>query len=246
MINREIMRILREKMGKSLPQIYRMIEERQKVHAVKKETAAYILAMESDINIAKFLGNDELREVREVKSPIIVRERAPARKTTRVLVPIRIEPDVEVKVPNLSTKVINEAKKMSRVYPYIYLFENSVRYLIMEILGDKYGNDWWEGKVSGATKREVKKRIDREDVHRWHAKRGAHPIFYSDMRDLYLIIVNNWDDFKNLFPGQAWIKTRIEEIELSRNIVAHNNPLPDDEITRLKLDLKAWVKQISK
>ena len=135
---------------------------------------------------------------------------------------------------------------MSRVYPYIYLFENSVRYLIKEILGRKYGDNWWEEKAPTATKREVMKRIAREDVHRWHAKRGAHPIFYSDMHDLYSIIVKNWKDFKDLFPDQTWIKSRVEEIELSRDIIAHNNPLPDDEITRLKLDLKAWVKQISK
>ena len=70
MINREIMKLLREKTGKSLPRIYKMIEERQKVHAAKKETAAYLLAMEYDINIAKYLSNDELQEVREVKSPI--------------------------------------------------------------------------------------------------------------------------------------------------------------------------------
>jgi len=158
---------------------------------------------------------------------------------------IRIEPRFDIEIPNLPLKVKKEARKMSWVYPYVYLFENSARHLIISVLG-KYEKDWWEKKTPINTKRVVKNRIAQEEVHRWHAKRGAHPIFYSDMRDLYSIIVNNWNDFKDLFPDQAWVKSRFDEVELSRNIVAHNNVLPNDEITRLKLDLSAWAKQISR
>lgn len=183
----------------------------------------------------------------ESRRGIIGRVKPVEEKTIERLTPviIRIEPDVDIKVPNLPPNVLNEGRKMARVYPYVYYFENSVRHLIMNILETKYGTNWWEEKVPADIKKEVSKRIAKEDIHRWHARRGAHNIFYSDMHDLYLIIVNNWADFKHLFPDQPWVKSRFDEVELSRNIMAHNNPLPDDEITRLKLDLKAWVKQIS-
>lgn len=246
MINREIMNLLREKSHKSSRTIYKMIEQRQKDHAVNRETAAHLLAMEYDINIAKYLTEEELAKVREIKSPIIVRERSIPSKAIARSITVRIEPEIDVEVSNLPPKVIREAKEMAHVYPYIYLFENSVRYLIKEILEKKYGDNWWEDLAPSDAKREVSKRMAKEDIHRWHARRGEHPIFYTDMHNLYSIIVKNWDDFKDMFPDQDWVKSRVEEIELSRNIVAHNNPLPKDERTRLKLDLKAWVKQVSK
>ena len=246
MINRQIMRLLKEKSDKSLSRIYRMIESRQKSHAVTRETAAYLLAMEYDINVAKYLGPEELAEVRAVKSPVIVKAPPSYRKVVKSPRIVRLEPSVDITVPNLPSRVVKGAKAMSRVYPYIYLFENSVRYLIKDVMERKYGSDWWKERAPSETKKTIYKRLEKEDIHRWHAQRGKHPIFYSDMHDLLSIIRKNWEDFKHTFPDQAWVKSRLDEIELSRNIVAHNNPLPKDEIARLKLDLKAWVKQISK
>ena len=246
MIKRQIMSLLKEKTGKSLSRIYQMIESRQKSHAVTRETAAYLLAMEYDINVAKYLSPDELAEVRGVKLPVIVKLPPLSHKVPPSPRIVRIEPSVDIEVPNLPSRVVNEAKDMSRVYPYIYLFENSVRYLIKDIMERNYSSDWWEERAPSETKKTVYNRLEKEDIHRWHAQRGKHSIFYSDIRDLLSIIRKNWEDFKDIFPDQPWVKSLLDSIELSRNIVAHNNPLPKDEITRLKLDLKAWVKQISK
>lgn len=238
------MREIREKSSKSTTRIYKMIEERMKTHAVNKETAAYLLAMEHDINISRYLGEEQLKQVREVRSPIIIRK-ASLTQQAQHPISVNIEPVVKITIPNIPKKIINEAQKMSYAYPYVYLFENSARFLIVNVL-QQHGNNWWNEKASSDAIRNAQNRKDKEQVNRWHAKRGSHPIFYTDMHDLYSIIVKNWDDFKDIFPNQTWVKSRFDEIELARNIVAHNNPLPNDEITRLKLDLKSWVKQISK
>ena len=85
-----------------------------------------------------------------------------------------------------------------------------------------------------------------ENVNRWHSRRGANPIFYTDMGDLSSIIIGNWDVFDALFPNQAWITQKFNEIELSRNIIAHNNFLEEREIKRIRLYFEDWNKQISK
>jgi hypothetical protein len=142
--------------------------------------------------------------------------------------------------------MIEEAKKMAGVYPVVYVFENSVRSLIMSVMTKKHGEDWFKTKVSGKVQKRVQERIDNEDKNRWHGKRRSHPLFYTDIDDLDSIISTNWSDFEDYFPDQAWVKGKIDEIEMSRNTIAHNNPLEDRDITRLRLDLGDWIRQISR
>jgi hypothetical protein len=109
----------------------------------------------------------------------------------------------------------------------------------------RHSDKWWDQKVGSTIKKNVQTRIEKEDKNRWHGKRGAHPIFYTDIEDLKSIIITNWSDFKDIFPNQQWVTVRIDEIGMSRNVVAHNNPLGKRDIQRLKLYLDDWTRQIS-
>ena len=111
-----------------------------------------------------------------------------------------------------------------------------------------FGRDWWDSKVKNDTKNRAKDREQKEKSNRWNSKRGQHPIYYIDVRDYNGIITKNWDLFKDYFPDMdhplEWVSTRIEEITLSRNIVAHMNPLDTDGQQLISLYLKHWLKQI--
>jgi hypothetical protein len=139
---------------------------------------------------------------------------------------------------------------MLAIYPYLYLFENSVRYFIIERMKEKYGEDWWKQRVGNPIQTKAEERLEKEGRNRWHGKRGQHPIFYVDIDDLRSIIVSNERDFRDKFPGVKrpleWVQQRIEEIEISRNVVAHNNPLAENDITRLKVYFRDWVEQMKK
>jgi hypothetical protein len=52
-----------------------------------------------------------------------------------------------------------DAEKMSEVYKNLYLFENSVRHVILSVMGLKYGSNWWETKVS----KEIKDKVGEKD-----------------------------------------------------------------------------------
>lgn len=75
-------------------------------------------------------------------------------------------------------------------------------------------------------------------------RRGATEIYYTDFGDLASIIRNNWEHFEDLFPDINWVVSRFDELEKSRNIVAHNNLLESHEVGRITLYLRDWIRQV--
>lgn len=246
MINREIMKALREKTGRKTPQrIYQMIRQKKKEYnyTITTEMAAYLLAADYGIDVSKILPEEELAKLRTLRETKIVVKEGKEKKLPQEIT-IDVVKEFRVRDPFLPKRMIEEAKDMAKVYPIVYLFENSVRNLIKIVLEKKYGQNWWDNKVPLAVRQEVEKRLVKEKENRWHGKRGAHKIFYTNIGDLNSIITTNWKDFEELFPSQAWIKSRIDEIELSRNVIAHNNPLSERDIKRLKIYFEDWINQI--
>ena len=247
MINRQVMNRLLETTGVTTQRIYQLIEEKKKLHhySISKETAAYLLAAENGVDISEILNDDELLKVREVAktaSTNIPRIKVQRGESKHILVELGKE--VGVTDPLLPKKIVDDAKKMAEIYPVVYIFENSVRNLISKVL-EVSGVGWWDRKVGGKIKAKVKERMDKEEKNRWHGRRGAHSIFYADIDDLSSIIVANWAEFQDIFPDQQWVTGKIAEIEISRNVIAHNNPLEDHDIDRLKVNFGDWNRQIS-
>ncbi len=135
---------------------------------------------------------------------------------------------------------------MSALPAYLAFFclENSVRELIAQRLLERRGSTWWEESVPKAVRDRVTGRRDKEGVQRWHVSRGATEIYYTDFGDLKLILQNNWQDFEDLFPHQNWILSRLDELEASRNIIAHSNTLDERELARIRLYLQDWTRQV--
>lgn len=243
------MKLLLEKTGVSKQRIYQMKDVKKKEHnfTISNEDATYLIAAENGIDISKILAQEDLQRLRGLND-----SRIPTRKIqktsdkkTAESITIEIGQNFHVVDPFLSKKTVNEAAQMARVYPTLYLFENSVRSVIQRVLEKKYGVGWWDSKVPRKVRDDVEKRLVQEASNKWHGRRGAHKIFYTDIGDLSSIINTNWSDFQAFFPNLTWVKSRIDEIELSRNIVAHNNPLEDRDIKRVKLYFDDWIKQIA-
>jgi hypothetical protein len=125
-----------------------------------------------------------------------------------------------------------------------YCFENAARELISERMTQQYGPDWWETYASQELRRKVGERRDKEGRNRWHTRRGAQEINYTDFGDLATLVRNNWSDFSDLFPDQNWVSGRFGELEQSRNIIAHNNQLDDREVDRIRMYLADWLQQV--
>lgn len=145
---------------------------------------------------------------------------------------------------DFSADVRRQSMAALPAYLAFFCLENSVRELVAERLLERRGSDWWMTCTSKAIQDRVATRKAKEGVHRWHVSRGASEIYYTDFGDLRLIIQANWQDFEDLFPHQNWIVSRLDELESSRNIIAHSNVLDERELTRLKIYLQDWTRQV--
>ena len=62
--------------------------------------------------------------------------------------------------------------------------------------------------------------------------------------NLAQIIIANWDEFSDLFPDQAWITSRFNDLEMSRNIIMHTGVLPQLEVERIESIVRDWIRQV--
>lgn len=163
----------------------------------------------------------------------------------RVEVPIATEllGQFEDFVPN-SLKVRLETSAIA--FALFFSFENMARQLVSERLAETRGVGWWTitGVVPNAVKTRVKSQMDAAGKKKWHDVTAALEIDFTLFGDLYAIIDQNWADFKDLFLDLGWVKTRMDELEMSRNAVMHGRTLPPSEIARIQQYFDDWIDQV--
>ncbi|MCK4828687.1 hypothetical protein KA005_73835 [bacterium] len=248
MINKEIFQALKDKYGPSERKIYKLIEKVKKDsgNILSKEEAANLLASSSGIDVQKILNGKQLETLRELKKThkieiitISLKEKSSTKENV-----FKIRNNLNIKDPLLPTQIYRDAKEMAGVYTVLYIFENSVRNLIIKVLNNKYGVNWWNVVAPKNAKESAEKVLKREKRKAYHGKRGAHPIYYTEISHLKSFITSHWALFDPLFESQEWIKVKIDEIEHSRNTIAHNNPLKKIDITRIEVNVLDWIEQI--
>lgn len=141
-------------------------------------------------------------------------------------------------------RIAYDAKKMASVFGAFFCLENSARDLITERLSARKGVDWWNVAVPGKIKSAVEKLKEKEDKNRYHAPRSSALIGYTMFGNLAQIIIANWDEFSDLIPDQAWITSRFNDLEMSRNIIMHTGTLPQIEVDRIESIMRDWVRQV--
>jgi Swt1-like HEPN len=149
-------------------------------------------------------------------------------------------------IPAVKPQHASEAKVMAeKVYPTVYIFENSVRDLIERALQAQFGANWWTTAIPGRSRRPPRKHKADEKSDPWHGRRGTREIDYVFLVDLWAIIKHQWKHFKALFPNQAWVETLItNDMNVSRRPLAHMNPLSVDDVTNVEVAFREWVKLV--
>jgi hypothetical protein len=76
-------------------------------------------------------------------------------------------------------QTLAEATAMARVFPLLYVLENSIRELIKRVMSAKFGEDWWNTELNKGKLKNVHQKAETrmlsEKKSSWHQKRGAHP-----------------------------------------------------------------------
>lgn len=144
-----------------------------------------------------------------------------------------------------SSQAREGSMQMQRYYRMLYIFENLVREFVDATFKDEdKKDDWFDIRANKEMKKKLEARKASEEKNQWHKGRNDHPLYYMDFGDLALLIINHWSIFKDYFPDQAWVSSRIKDTERTRNVIAHTNQLSSEEGVRLEMHLRDWLNQI--
>lgn len=142
----------------------------------------------------------------------------------------------------LDADLLAEGQRMSVVYAAIHAFENMVRSMVTKAMAEAHGETWWE-KVPERIRKSSKTRMEEDAKFRWHGARGASEINYCDFGDLSSIIVTNWTVFDDLLGNMEWAKAALNTLEKSRNIVMHGGTLAKEDVERIGMNIRDWIRQ---
>ena len=145
---------------------------------------------------------------------------------------------------DFSPRIWNDARNMSSIYTALYCIENTIRSFIVERMSERYGIDWWHSKVPKKIKDDVVKLKEKEQKNKYYSNRSDAEIGYTMLGNLAQIIISNWDDFSDIIPNQAWLTSRMDDLEMSRNIIMHTGILPQIEIDRIDSIVRDLFRQI--
>jgi len=247
LIDRELMQAIRRKDQTSIQNIYQKLARIRKKYTVSDKVAALIYGETLSVKISRYASSAELSQIRDAKAkiqrPAIQSAEVQAKRTRRTCI-LKFGSEFETDDPVLPNQIAEEAKAMAELYPYVYAFENSVRNIICVVMQSKHGKDWWKDHVGARIKRHVEQNKTTEKKNAWHGKSKPHDIYYTELDDLRSIIASNVRDFEGIIPPLNVLEGFFREIELSRNTIAHNNPLEKDDRERLKLNYRSWIRQI--
>jgi hypothetical protein len=248
---------LLSKLGVTRQRLSQRVSKRKGELPMSTELAVYTIAHQEGMDISRYLSPEVTAEVRGLVAQLRpnVATSAGVAETTRrrrggtprpTLVTIA---GVKVdQLPGMSATRAREAKVMAeKVYPMLYVFENSAREVITTILQRAFGDDWWNQTVPKRQRERAASHKADEAKDPWHGKRGAAPIDYLLLSDLPDIITTAkaWPHFEPLFGRRSWFSELIADLNVSRRVVSHMNPLETDDVKNVEAAFRKWAKLLT-
>lgn len=121
--------------------------------------------------------------------------------------------------------------------------ENSLRYVIENILSKKYGIDWWNialnNKMGESIKNTYYEQFGEKNFD------GKILINYTYILQLKKIILTHWIEFKHLFNDKEVFETVIDELNVLRREEAHNRNITENSLKELEKIYTILLEKIS-
>ncbi len=239
---------LAKKIGKSVKYTREQIRKRASKYQVSSEAYFVYWLGQFAIGTEKYrrsLQSNIQDEIRNLQSgsminTAIATPRSRKQRISRAEKRLQIKTfQLTAKPPLLTVPIINHAAKNAELYPFMFSLESSVRLLIQVQLEKRYGPSWWSSHVKRDIREKVERRKKTEQLNPWSGQRGTKDIHYTDFADLANMLRANTDIFDPLFTGMkgglSFLTRRLDELEGTRNNLAHACPLKDRDRKRLQL-----------
>jgi Swt1-like HEPN len=248
--NAEVRKLLQEKLRIERATLYRLANAVANSLSIPVSDAILVLAIRSRVNLHKHgpkLTPEKLMEIRSLVGNLSATVAAPATQPVPVATQRAARSKPRTKIaeeaddPILSKKVFAEMQAMVPVYAMLYQFENSIRQFISRVLTEKHGKDWWDKLATSDLRKTYASHTRAEEINAWHQRRSAHHIDYLDLNQLPALVRAAQADFvPTYFKSEGWFQLVIEEVYASRCVVAHMNPLTQNNIDGLNFRFKSW------
>jgi hypothetical protein len=138
-----------------------------------------------------------------------------------------------------------EAQSMALYYSIFYCLERSARDLIVEKLKAIHGGNWWVIKVPEIIQKSVRENMQKE-LDAGVTIRSDKEIDYTTFGELGEIVKSNWTDFGDIFKSVKAYTKIMTSLNVLRGPIAHCCKLSEDEIDRLNLVVRDWMRIQSK
>lgn len=142
---------------------------------------------------------------------------------------------------NFEDKIYREAKQMSEHYMVFYCLERSARDIVVGKLKAIHGGGWWATNVPQQIQDSVANNMQRE-LDAGVTPRSENEIDYTTFGELGEIVKANWDDFGDIFKSVKAFSKIMTSLNVLRGPIAHCSILSEDEILRLELTVKDWMR----
>ena len=141
--------------------------------------------------------------------------------------------------------IFQEAIQMAQHYMTFYCLERSAREIVIGILEAIHGGGWWAAKVPPNIQANVTQNMQRE-IDAGVTSRSDKEIDYTTFGELGEIVKSNWADFGDIFKSVKAFTKIMNNLNVLRGPIAHCSPLSEDEVLRLELTVKDWIRIQSK
>lgn len=137
----------------------------------------------------------------------------------------------------------NSALEMARLYSLLYCFENQLRDFVRGRLIENDGDNW-PNNLPTKIKQFAENRMESSLKDSWLEGEKTDLLGFIEFGHLAQIMIEKWDFFRDIIPTQHWLKQRMDELEKSRNFIAHNRMLLPSEFQRLYMYISDWNRVI--
>jgi hypothetical protein len=253
MTNRRLRKALLERLKITHQALSQRVKRLKDDRPMTTPEAVYLIAHQNGIPLDKYLPQQEIESVRALlpatPGPSFDTPKTgvcTARKPVDECRTVVIGGEFRATDPILLPRVLGEAKEMAAVYPLLYVLENSMREAIDRVMKRKHDPKWWDTHAPKDLRDTVSKRMAQENIHSWHQRRGAGPLYYLDLNQLPALIRKNQADFvPDVVPSVEWFTQFVEEVYQSRCVLAHMNPLDKTNIQAVKVRFAQWRKLVN-
>ena len=141
------------------------------------------------------------------------------------------------------------AQNNIKAYKTLFELERQLRDFISRILQENFEDGWVKAMPKNIlTKCEKRALREKETYQEITANDSDLIINYADFKDLKQIIIKNWSIFESCFVRKEIIENKLEELEIPRNIIAHNRIISTTELRRILVyanDLKRCMDRMT-